>query len=219
MTQGARLAVRCQISGYGMLLGLTGEAKGCSEEEIDALAQKYAAQLGTTFTPPRAAEQIEREAWQRTYRANRCFPYSIKAWETNPASRRRYGGETWSLDYLRRYAEQSIAGIETPPEQGKGRSDALTRYMEVRLIMTDNAAYFLGTNAWPSVVALFVTPRHQRAIAVFRDALTRPAFAAHFERSAEHQESVKLLAEMPDAVPCDLRIAEGNYRRDPKVTR
>ncbi len=216
MTEGVRMAVRCQVSAYGSVLGLSGEPNGCSEEAIDALASRYAKQVGASYKSPVAAERIEKQAWQRTWRANRCFPYSIHNWDRPP--RAGFGDESkWNLDTMRRYAEQPIAGIETPLGPGKTSADALIDYMELRLIMADNAAYYLGTEAQPAVIRLFQTPRHEAVVAKFRNALGASGFSSYFAQKASNKDSLRVLADMPDAVPCDMRIAEGRFRKDPAL--
>ncbi|MCW3798062.1 M48 family metalloprotease [Sphingomonas sp. BN140010] len=216
MTEGVRVAVRCQVSAYGGLLGVSDPAKGCSQDEIDALASRYAKQVGTSYRSPVAAEQHEKQAWERTYRANRCFPYSIHSWDS--PRRSLIGDESkWSLDFMQRYADQPIAGFETPLEPGKTSADALISYMSLRLIMTDNASYYLGAEAHPAVVQMFETPRHQDMIAKFQAALKAPGFQSYFEQKASNRDSLRLLAEYPGAVPCDMRIAQGTYRKDPAL--
>jgi Zn-dependent protease with chaperone function len=216
MTEGVRMAFRCQASAYGALLGVSGAIEGCGQDDIDALASRYAEQVGVSYKSPIAAEKLRKQAWERTWRANRCFLYSIHTWEGQP--RARFSDTSkWSLDFMRRYAEQPIAGFETPLEPGKTSADALISYMSLRLIMADNAAYYLGAEAQPAVVRLFETPRHQDLVAKFRTALGASGFSSYFEKTASHRDSLRLLAEMPDAVPCSMRIANGSFRKDPAL--
>jgi hypothetical protein len=79
--------------------------------------------------------------------------------------------------------------------------------------MADNGRHFFGADGYKRIAAMFDTPRHHKALALFRENLKRPEFATWFASSGNNQDSAQVLAEMPDAIPCAALIQEGHFKR------
>lgn len=209
-----RVYMNCEIHGMGMLAGVSTVPAECSNENVDALAGTFSSQTGIPFQSDTERRRLERAAAWRGWRANRCFPYSLHPWNMSPSRLASPDQRaTWDVSFYQEFADQPIAGIEAPAEAGKTRAESLADYMEMRVLMADNGRYFFGVDGYRQIAAMFATPRHQRALAEFRENIKRPAFAAWFEKHGENQDSARVLAEMPDAIPCDAVIHEGRFKR------
>lgn len=210
----ARVYMSCEVHGIGTLAGLSSVPAECSDENVGAIAGTFSSQSGIPLNDGTARRDVQQAAAWRSWRANRCFPYSLHSWDTSPdALASQEARSTWDLSFYEEYAKRPIDGLESPPEPNKSYAESLVDYVDTRVVLAEHARYFLGEAGHKRVTAMFHVPRHQRALATFRQQLKEPAFAAWFERHSDHQDSIRVLAEMPDAVPCDALIHEGRFRR------
>jgi Zn-dependent protease with chaperone function len=208
-----RVYMTCEVHGMGMLAGISKVPAECSNENVDALAQSFSGQTGLPYQSETERRRKEQDAAWRTWRVNRCFPYSLHPWNMIP-SRLASSDQraTWDVSFYQQFADEPIAGIERRPKESYAQS--LAEYVEMRVLMADNGRYFFGADGYKQIAAMFNTPRHQKALAVFRENMKRPEFAAWFASHGDHQDSARVLAEMPDAIPCDALIADGRFKRD-----
>jgi hypothetical protein len=212
--ESVRIQTTCQAHVLGMLLDLTTVPAECSEENLEKKVKEEAARLGLAYaTRAEKAQASFNEDW-RFSRENRCFNTSNYAWDRSPDGSRDYSQRsTWDVTWYKENAADPIPGIETPLAPGKKYADALFDYMEMRVIWAERARYFLGPEGYSAYLAIYDDPRHRRAVALFREKLNVPAFVAFIDSKRSMGQSARILAEMPDAVPCDLITKGVPFRR------
>lgn len=208
MANSAWLGAKCQWHGVEGMVGGGAMPAECSEEFAQKEADAARAALAATIASRKRQEQQQATQRDAAFRANRCFPFTLKPWGQRLSS----GGEpSTDLGYYRRWAEQPIEGVEVPPVAGATNADGLIDYMDMRLLMADGAAYWFGQQGLDTLHDALSTSRHQRALSAFRIALKKPNFAGYFERTSSHPRDVRLLADMPDASPCDFVKKQGTF--------
>lgn len=197
-----------------MLVDLTTLPAECSEENLEKKIKEEAARVGLSYaTRTEKAQAAFQEEW-RFSRENRCFNTSNLSWAHNPdLSRNPSQRSTWDVTWYKEYAADPIPGIETPLAPGQTYADALFDYMSMRVNWAEQARYFLGEDGYKAYLAIYEDPRHQRAVALFREKLNVPAFVVFVESKGSMGLSTRILAEMPDAVPCDLITKGVPFRR------
>lgn len=212
--ESVRIQTTCQAHVLGMLVDLTTLPAECSEENLEKKIKEEAARVGLSYaTRTEKAQAAFQEEW-RFSRENRCFNTSNLSWAHNPdLSRNPSQRSTWDVTWYKEYAADPIPGIETPLAPGQTYADALFDYMSMRVNWAEQARYFLGEDGYKAYLAIYEDPRHQRAVALFREKLNVPAFVVFVESKGSMGQSTRILAEMPDAVPCDLITKGVPFRR------
>lgn len=174
----------------------------CSGDKLDRMSAKVMTGLGLPNGLAGTSDTARELAEARSQLRRRCYPDRFIMTPSALAGRPQGADLHEDPDMLTKGAEEGSDKIlEAPP--GPERDAALIDYVELRMLMLNDALYFFGKPGLDELNALYRRDDHQRVIALLAERLRDPAFTRGRRPGAI--AIYRLFATAPfEALPCDV---------------